>query len=200
MIDWNHPRFFERLRCFGLCLFAIGVAQHDTQNGSLTIAALIVATLLAIRLKIELEIRRDEERTSLERKLKLIDLINAVGAGPAIYGVMVRRTRFQHCGRSRSLMIPYRETGPIMGRGTIMQVTGDEQVAMRADWVPLEQVLGRELCDQFMCMCRSGEVYLYKHIDIRWYLNLDAQGHCFRYTGKGYEPEERARAVAHVFG
>ncbi len=71
---------------------------------------------------------------------------------------------------------------------------------MSSEWTPLEQMFGPELCEQFMFMGRSAEIYLYKHIDTRRYLNLDAQGQCFRYTGNGYEPEERAKAIAHVFG
>jgi hypothetical protein len=71
---------------------------------------------------------------------------------------------------------------------------------MSSDWAPLEEMLGPELCEQFMYMGRSAEIYLYKHIDTRRYLNLDAQGQCFRYKEKGYEPEERVFAVAHVFG
>ena len=71
---------------------------------------------------------------------------------------------------------------------------------MSSEWVPLEEMLGPELCQRFMCIGRAGEIYLYKHIDTRRYLNLDAQGQCFRYTENGYEPEERAKAVAHVFG
>jgi len=69
-----------------------------------------------------------------------------------------------------------------------------------SEWTPLEQMLGPELCERFMFMGRSAEIYLYKHIDTRRYLNLDAQGQCFRYTGNGYEPEERTKAIAHVFG
>jgi hypothetical protein len=71
---------------------------------------------------------------------------------------------------------------------------------VRSDWAPLEQMLGPELCERFMYMGRSGTIYLYKHIDTRRYLNLDAQGQCFCFTGKGYEPEERVIAVARVFG
>lgn len=71
---------------------------------------------------------------------------------------------------------------------------------MRSDWAPLEQMLGPELCERFMYMGPCGEIYLYKHIDTRRYLILDVQGKCFRYTGNGYEPQERVRAVAHVFG
>ena len=70
---------------------------------------------------------------------------------------------------------------------------------MTPDWAPLERVLGPNLCEHFMFMGRSGELYLYKHIDTRRYLNLDAEGRCFRYTGNGYAPEELRRAVAHVF-
>jgi hypothetical protein len=70
---------------------------------------------------------------------------------------------------------------------------------MKSDWAPLEQVLGPKLCEHFMFMGRSDELYLYKHIDTRRYLNLDAEGRCFQYTGNGYEPEELRRAIAHVF-
>ena len=70
---------------------------------------------------------------------------------------------------------------------------------MTSDWAPLEQVLGPKLCEHFMFMGRSGELYLYKHIETRRYLNLDAEGRCFRYTGNDYEPEQLGRAVAHVF-
>jgi hypothetical protein len=117
MIDWYHPRIYERLCCFGLTLFTLGVASHNEANPPVAIAAIIVATLLVVRLRIELGISRDEERASLERKLG-----------------------------------------------------------------------------------RSAEIYLYKHIDTRRYLNLDAQGQCFRYTGNGYEPDERAKAIAYEFG
>ena len=70
---------------------------------------------------------------------------------------------------------------------------------MTSDWAPLERVLGPQPCECFMFMGRSGELYLYKHIDTRRYLNLDAEGRCFHYTGNGYDPEELRRAIAHVF-
>ena len=70
---------------------------------------------------------------------------------------------------------------------------------MTSDWAPLEQVLGPKLCEHFMFMGRFGELYLYKHIDTRRYLNLDAEGRCFRYTGNGYQPEELPKAIAHAF-
>lgn len=50
-----------------------------------------------------------------------------------------------------------------------------------------------------MFIGRSGELYLYKHVDTRRYLNLDAEGKCFQYTGNGYAPEELRNAIAHVF-
>ena len=70
---------------------------------------------------------------------------------------------------------------------------------MTSDWAPLERVLGPQLCECFMFMGRSGELYLYKHIDTRRYLNLDAEGRCFRYTGNEYAPEDMRRAIAQVF-
>lgn len=69
-----------------------------------------------------------------------------------------------------------------------------------SNWAPLEQMLGPKLCERFMFMGRSGTIYLYKHIDTRRYLNLDAQGQCFRYIGNNYEPEDRAGAIEHAFG
>ena len=50
MIDWNHPRIYERLRCFGLTLFTLGVASHNEANPPVAIAAIFVATLLVVRL------------------------------------------------------------------------------------------------------------------------------------------------------
>jgi hypothetical protein len=58
MIDWHHPRIHERLRCFGLTLFTLGVASHNEANPPVAIAAILVATLLVIRLRIELGIGR----------------------------------------------------------------------------------------------------------------------------------------------
>ena len=70
---------------------------------------------------------------------------------------------------------------------------------MRSDWAPLELVIGPKLRECFMFMGRSGELYLYKHIDTRRYLNVDAEGRCFRYTGNEYAPEELRKAIAYVF-
>ncbi len=88
MIDWHHPRIFERLRCFGLALFALGVGSHNEASPPVVIAAIIVATLLVLRLKIELEIGRDEDQPTIERKLKHISWINAVAIGPALFGTV----------------------------------------------------------------------------------------------------------------
>jgi hypothetical protein len=32
MIDWHHPRIYERLRCFGLALFTLGIASHNVDS------------------------------------------------------------------------------------------------------------------------------------------------------------------------
>ena len=88
MIDWRHPRIYERLRCFGLTLYTIGVASHNVATPPVAVAAIVVSILLVVRLRIELEIGRDEEDTSLERKLRHIDLINALAIGPAVLGAL----------------------------------------------------------------------------------------------------------------
>lgn len=98
MIDWNHPRIYERLRCFGLTLFTLGVASHNEANPPVAIAAILVATLLVIRLRIELGIGRDEERASLERKLRHIDLINAFAMVPAVLGALELLPRLSNLG------------------------------------------------------------------------------------------------------
>ena len=98
MIDWNHPRIYERLRCFGLTLFTLGVASHNEANPPVAIAAIIVATLLVIRLRIELGIGRDEEGASLERKLRRIDLINALAIVPAALGAVGLLPRLSNVG------------------------------------------------------------------------------------------------------
>lgn len=98
MIDWHHPRIYERLRCFGLTLFTIGVASHNVANPPVAVAAIIVAILLVVRLRIELEISRDEEEMSLERKLHYIDLINALAIGPAVLGALALLRRLSDFG------------------------------------------------------------------------------------------------------
>jgi hypothetical protein len=98
MIDWHHPRIYERLRCFGLTLFTIGVASHNVANPPVATAAMIVAILLVVRLRIELEIGRDEEETSLERKLRHINLINALAIAPAVLGAMALLRRLSDFG------------------------------------------------------------------------------------------------------
>jgi hypothetical protein len=98
MIDWNHPRIYERLRCFGLTLFTLGVASHNEANPPVAVAAILVATLLVIRLRIELGIGRDEEGASLERKLRRIDLINALAIVPAALGALGLLPRLSNVG------------------------------------------------------------------------------------------------------
>jgi hypothetical protein len=88
VIDWHHPRIYERLRCFGLSLFTLGLASHNVANPPAAVAAIIVTVLLVVRLKIELEIRRDEEASVLERKLHWIDRINRATVVPIFFGVV----------------------------------------------------------------------------------------------------------------
>jgi hypothetical protein len=88
VIDWHHPRIYERLRCFGLCLFTLGVASHNVDNPPAALAAVVVTMLLVVRLKIELGITRDEEKHSLERKVQRIQRLNAMASVSVFVGIM----------------------------------------------------------------------------------------------------------------
>ena len=93
MIHWSHPRIFERLRCFGLSLFTLGLALRNIDNPPAVIAAIIVTALLLARLKIELDIGHDEEEPAFEQKLHRIEQINSLAIAPAVFGLIaiVRR-------------------------------------------------------------------------------------------------------------
>lgn len=95
MIDWHHPRIYERLRCFGLCLFAVGLASQNTDNLPAAFAAAIVTVLLLVRLKIELAIGHNEEASGLERKLRRIQQLNTAMLVPVTFGVMAILRRLE---------------------------------------------------------------------------------------------------------
>ncbi|MDH7578474.1 MAG: hypothetical protein QHH75_11840 [Bacillota bacterium] len=75
-----------------------------------------------------------------------------------------------------------------------------------AVWEPLEKVLGKEACPEFMYMGKTalGEtwVFLYKHRITRKYLNLDGRGNTYRFAlekGGRYYPVSFWYAIKHVF-
>src|ERR1700761_6901694 len=76
MIDWHHPRVYERLRCFGLALFTLGIASHNVDSPAISLAAIAVTGVLVYRLKLEFAIARDEDETKYERKVHRIQKIN----------------------------------------------------------------------------------------------------------------------------
>src|ERR1035441_9577257 len=58
------------------------------------------------------------------------------------------------------------------------------------NWAPLEKLCPPGLCEQFMFMGSVNGIYLYKHVDSRRYLNIDATGATYAFNPKtsGYEP------------
>jgi len=66
-------------------------------------------------------------------------------------------------------------------------------------WEPLQAAVGSR-CREFMFMGKVGPIYLYKHIWTRDYLNLDGDGHPYRFTGDGYEQIPSEKAINEVFG
>ncbi|MFN2488870.1 MAG: hypothetical protein ABR529_03850 [Actinomycetota bacterium] len=75
----------------------------------------------------------------------------------------------------------------------------EERRAHEPDWDPLEKVLPFEWCGAFMFMGYSGDVRLYKHGFTRRYLNLDAAGKPYRWTGRRYVPTSLEGALEHAF-
>jgi len=75
----------------------------------------------------------------------------------------------------------------------------DDRNVSKADWQPLERMLGVNCCESFMFMGCAGEIRLYKNIWTRRYLNLGPEGTCFRHVRDGYVPICRQEAIDHVF-
>jgi hypothetical protein len=63
------------------------------------------------------------------------------------------------------------------------------------NWNPLLARLNPADCGAFMYMGHIGPVHLYKHIITRRYLNLDSEGNCYVWDGKGEGEENYLPAV-----
>ena len=69
------------------------------------------------------------------------------------------------------------------------------------DWKPLEGVLSRELCEEFMFMGTTSGIVLYKHRDTRRYLNIGSDtGRFYRYANGDYIEICREQAIEYVYG
>ena len=69
------------------------------------------------------------------------------------------------------------------------------------DWKPLEGVLSRQNCADFLYMGHADGIALYKHRDTRRYLNIDsATGRFFRYADGDYIEINREQAIEYVYG
>ena len=93
MIDWHHPRIYERLRCFGLALFTLGIASHSSDAPVIAISALAISALLLYRLKLELGIGREDDGQQLDTTMHKINRVNQWTMVPILvgaFGVMRR--------------------------------------------------------------------------------------------------------------
>jgi hypothetical protein len=72
----------------------------------------------------------------------------------------------------------------------------DSAIETRDSWAPLEKALSRAQCVDFMWMGAAGTIQLYKHMDTRRYLLIDAT------TGLFYDDRHnqlsREAAIAYV--
>jgi hypothetical protein len=76
MIDWHHPRVFERFRCCGLALFTLGIALHNSNAPIVAVSALAISALLLYRLKLELGIGREDDGQRLDTAMHKINRVN----------------------------------------------------------------------------------------------------------------------------
>jgi len=93
MIDWHHPRVFERFRCFGLALFTLGIASHTCDAPVIAVSALTTSVLLLYRLKLELGIGREDDGQQLDTAMHKINRVNQWTLVPILvgaFGVMRR--------------------------------------------------------------------------------------------------------------
>ena len=86
MIDWHHPRVFERLRCFGLALSALGIASHSSDAPVIAVSGLAISALLLYRLKLELGIGRDDDGQQLDTAINKINRVNQWTMVPILVG------------------------------------------------------------------------------------------------------------------
>ena len=71
----------------------------------------------------------------------------------------------------------------------------------KPDWLPLENSIPSEYCEDYMYMGKAGDIVLYKHRLTRRYLNIDAvTGKFFRYTNDEYAEIDRRQAFDSVYG
>lgn len=57
------------------------------------------------------------------------------------------------------------------------------------DWNNAEKNIPLELCDELMFMGKEGDIFLYKHVCTRNYINIDNQGNFYEFVGwNGNEP------------
>jgi len=93
MIDWHHPRLFERLRCFGLALFTLGIALHNSNAPVVGVSALAISALLLYRLKLELGIGSEDDGQQLDTAMHKINRVNQWTLVPILVGAfgVVRR-------------------------------------------------------------------------------------------------------------
>lgn len=87
---------------------------------------------------------------------------------------------------------------------------GDPSLTKRGEWAPLELVVAPRYRARFMFMGIEeaavggdiAKVYLYKHDFTHEYVNVDAAGQLFEYTGDGYVSvsleKARSRLVGHL--
>lgn len=71
-------------------------------------------------------------------------------------------------------------------------------VVEEPNWEPLEKILPRRECTDYMYMGRAGEIELYKHRLTRRYLNISTDGKFYLYSDRRYVEVAQSTALEHV--
>ena len=71
----------------------------------------------------------------------------------------------------------------------------------KPNWKPLEHLAETTCqisCGDFMWMGSFSDIQLYKQIDTRQYINIDAEGFCWKYSGDNYKRISQDLALSYV--
>lgn len=63
-------------------------------------------------------------------------------------------------------------------------------------WAPLDKLCPPGLCEHFMYMGKVDGIYLYKHVDSRRYLNVDAAGRTYAFNSETSKYRRISEAAA----
>lgn len=71
-------------------------------------------------------------------------------------------------------------------------------IETRVAWKMMEKYIPLDLWEDLMYVGSYREVMMFKHVNLRTYVNIDKEGNFYTYTDDGYVKEIRIKALRHV--